>query len=353
MKKIATDILERKIRLSIVGCGRVADNHLKSIQQYSNDLELVSLCDSHEPSLQKAMQQNRVPGYHDLKSLLAESNADVVVLCTPSGLHASQTTQIAQEGKHIITEKPMATRWKDGLAMLHACDENNVRLFVVKQIRHNPIIQLLKQAIDRGRFGRIYLINLNVFWTRPQDYYDQAKWRGTWEFDGGVFMNQASHYVDLLTWLFGPVQSVQAMMATLARKIETEDTGILNLLWRSGALGSMNVTMLTYPNNMETSITVLGENGSVKIGSSSMNQVNHWEFAEKQAEDDLITAINEKLRTDKDSGHSLYYQHMIAVMRGKTEPETDGREGLRSLELLIAAYVSARDGKTISLPLEY
>lgn len=353
MKSLSKSIMDRKIRIAVVGCGRIADNHINAIKQYSNDMELVALCDSHLPTLQKAMQQNDVPGYQRLKSLTSESNADVVVLCTPSGMHAQQTIQIAQAGKHIITEKPMATRWNDGLAMIRACDEANVRLFVVKQNRHNSTIQLLKQTIDKGRFGRIYLINVNVFWTRPQSYYDQAKWRGTWEFDGGVFMNQASHYVDLLTWLFGPIQSIHAMMATLARKIETEDTGVLNLLWRSGALGSMNVTMLTYPKNMETSITVLGENGSVKIGDLSVNQILHWEFADKQPEDDIITKLKDNTEATQGSGHSLYYKHIIDVTRGMAEPETDGREGLRSLELLVAAYLSARNGKTMSLPLEY
>ena len=158
----------------------------------------------------------------------------------------------------------MATRWSDGIKMVNACDKAKVKLFVVKQNRYQPALQLLKEAIKKQRFGRIYLANLNVFWTRPQTYYDQAKWRGTWEFDGGAFMNQASHYVDLLDWLIGPVQSVHAMMATLAINMEAEDTGVLNIRWRSGTLGSMNVTMLTYPKNLEASLTLLGEKGSVK-----------------------------------------------------------------------------------------
>ena len=177
-----------------------------------------------------------------------------------------------------MTEKPMATRWSDGLAMVRACDEAGVRLFVVKQNRRNRTLQLLKQAVEKGRFGRIYMVNVNVFWTRPQAYYDSAAWRGTWEFDGGAFMNQASHYVDLLDWIVGPVESVMAYTGTLARNIEVEDTGVAALKWRNGAMGSINVTMLTYPKNLEGSITVLGEKGSVRIGGVAVNEIKHWEF---------------------------------------------------------------------------
>ena len=190
----------------------------------------------------------------------------MVILATPSGLHAPQTIEAAEAGRHVVTEKPMATRWSDGKAMVQACDQAGVRLFVVKQNRLNATIQLLKRAMDKKRFGQIYMVNVNVFWNRPQEYYDSARWRGTWEFDGGAFMNQASHYVDLLDWLVGPVECVHAFTATLARRIEVEDTGVANVRWRSGALGSINVTMLTYPKNLEGSITIIGERGTVRVG---------------------------------------------------------------------------------------
>lgn len=343
-------MLSEKISVAVVGCGRIAESHFKAIKHFSNDLELTAVCDISESTLQKVTQEFHVAGFTNIHDMLSQSKADMVVLCSPSGLHAKQTILVAEAGKHIITEKPMATRWRDGLAMIEACDEAKVHLFVVKQIRYHPTLQLLKQAIANDRFGRIYMVNINVFWTRPQSYYDQVKWRGTWEWDGGAFMNQASHYVDLLTWLFGPVQSLHAMMGTLARKIETEDTGVLNLHWRSGILGSMNVTMLTYPKNLEASLTVIGETGTVKIGGLSMDQITHWEFADTQPADSRIVEAN----TQKVAvSHLAYYKQVIEVMRGLAEPETNGREGLKSLELLVAAYQSARHGKTISLPLEY
>jgi len=237
--------------------------------------------------------------------------------------------------------------------MVSACDAAGVRLFVVKQNRRNPTLQLLKRAVEKGRFGRIYMVNINVFWTRPQSYYDSAAWRGTWEFDGGAFMNQASHYVDLLDWLIGPIESVQAYTATLGRNIEVEDTGVVSLRWRGGALGSMNVTMLTYPKNLEGSITIIGEKGTVRIGGVAVNEIQHWEFAEPDADDTQVKDASYQTTSVYGFGHPLYYDNVINVMRGKAQPETDGREGLKSLELLIATYISARDGRRVSLPLDY
>jgi len=285
--------------------------------------------------------------------MLKNEAVDVISICTPSGLHPEQTIMAAKHGVHVMTEKPMATRWQDGLNMVRACDNAGVRLFVVKQNRRNTTLQLLKRTIQEKRFGRIHMVHLNVFWTRPQEYYDSAKWRGTWELDGGAFMNQASHYVDLIDWLIGPVASVQAMTGTLGRDIEVEDTGVMNIKWRSGALGSMSVTMLTYPKNYEGSITIIGEKGTVRIGGVAVNDIQHWEFADEREYDQQIKDANYETTSVYGFGHPLYYKNVIDVLRGGSEPETDGREGLKSLEVLIAAYLSARDGKTISLPLEY
>lgn len=346
------NILGRKLRIAVVGCGRISKNHFGSIEKHSDEMELVAVCDVDDEVLDKHTKMYEVNGYHLLSDMLDSEDLDIVALCTPSGIHAGQTELTAKHGVHVMTEKPMATRWQDGVGMVKACDEADVRLFVVKQNRRNSTLQLLKRAVDEKRFGKIHMVHLNVFWTRPQEYYDQAKWRGTWEFDGGAFMNQASHYVDLFDWLIGPIDKVQAMMST-TRDIEVEDTGVMNVRWRNGALGSMSVTMLTYPKNMEGSITILGEKGSVRIGGVAVNDIQHWEFEDSRDYDELIKTANYETTSVYGFGHPLYYKNVIDVMRGKTEPETDGREGLKSLELLIAAYLSARDGRTVSLPLEY
>jgi UDP-N-acetyl-2-amino-2-deoxyglucuronate dehydrogenase len=344
---------DRKIRIAIVGCGRISKKHFESIESHANHLELVSVCDTDASILSANYQKYHLPTYTLLDEMMKNEDLDLVVLCTPSGLHAQQTEIIAKHGVNVITEKPMATRWHDGLRMVKACDDAGVRLFVVKQNRRNFTLQLLKNAIEKGRFGRIYMVNVNVFWTRPQEYYDSAKWRGTWEFDGGALMNQASHYVDLLDWLIGPVESLQAYTSTSARNIEVEDTGVLSVKWRSGTLGSLNVTMLTYPKNFEGSITVLGEKGTVQIGGLAVNEIKHWDFLETKTEDKDVKNANYETNSVYGLGHPLYYQNVIDTMRGVAEPETDGREGLRSLEILIAAYISSRDGKRVSLPLNY
>ena len=346
-------ITGRKLRFALAGCGRISKNHVEALKKHAKDAEIVAVCDVEPSALAAAEQACGAAGYRSYEAFLKESKADVVVLATPSGLHAEQTIAAAQAGKHVITEKPMATRWQDGKRMVAACDAANVRLFVVKQNRRNATLQMLKKAVEQDRFGRIYMVSVNVFWNRPQSYYDSAKWRGTWEFDGGAFMNQASHYVDLLDWVIGPVESVQAYTATLARDIEVEDTGVVALRWRSGALGTMNVTMLTHPKNFEGSITVIGDKGTVRIGGVAVNEVQHWDFADKRPEDEKVKDASYQTTSVYGFGHPLYYENVIKALRGEAEPETDGREGLKSLELLIATYISARDGRRVTLPLDY
>ncbi|MDD3266037.1 MAG: Gfo/Idh/MocA family oxidoreductase [Burkholderiales bacterium] len=342
-----------KIKFAIVGCGRISANHFGALEQYPKDCELVATCDNNRDRADAAANKYGAKAYYNLHDMLEAGGFDIVILTTPSGLHPMQTIQCAEAGYHVVTEKPMATKMSDGIEMVKACDRAGVRLFVVKQNRRNATIQLVKKAIEDGRFGRIYSVACNVFWTRPQEYYDNDSWRGTWEFDGGAFMNQASHYVDLMEWLIGSVESVQSYTATLARNIETEDSGVVAIKYRSGALGTMNVSMLTYPKNLEGSITILGENGTVKIGGLAVNQIDHWEFADKQPKDDEIRTANYATTSVYGFGHPLYYANVIATLQGKEEALTDGREGLRSLELLIAIYLSARDGKKVSLPLTY
>lgn len=342
-----------KINIAVIGCGRIANKHLESIQHHASDLHLTAVCDPHKERLSRTMIEYSVDGYDNIRDLLQYSNAHIVSLCTPSGLHAAQTIQVASSLRHVICEKPMATTWDDGKRMLNACDNAGVRLFVVKQNRYNPAIQRLKHAIDAGRFGKIYFAQINVFWTRPQAYYDQASWRGTWEFDGGALMNQASHYFDLAYWLLGPIESVQAMIGTLARKIEVEDTGVVNFKWRHGALGNMSVTMMAYPNNFEGSITILGENGLVRVGGVAVNSIEHWEFKDQHPEDH---AVRECIQTSTGcvygSGHVAYYRNVIDVLRGNAEPIVPSRDALKSLEVMVAAYRSAREHRTLSLPLE-
>jgi len=346
-------ILGRRIRFGVVGCGRISRMHFTALLAHQTDIQLVGVCDTNPERLEAATSTYNVPGYIALADLLAGAEPEVIVLGTPSGLHARQAIEAARGGCHVVTEKPMATRWQDGRQMVDVFDHAGLRLFVIKQNRRNPTLQLLRRAMLKKRFGRIHLASVNVFWTRPQGYYDSDGWRGKWEFDGGALMNQASHYVDLLDWIVGPVESVQAYTGTLARNIEVEDTGVVGLRWRSGALGSLNVTMLTYPKNMEGSITILGERGTVRVGGVAANEIQHWEFDAPDPDDELAKQCSYTPATVYGNGHTLYFENVVEVLRGQCEPDTDGREGLRSLELLTAMYLSARDGSRVCLPLEH
>ena len=341
---------DRTFRIALVGCGRIAKNHFEALSRIDG-LELSAVCDEEPGRAEEAGRANGVPWFRSYEEMLANAPSDAVTICTPSGLHPGQGILAARAGKHVITEKPMAITLSAADDLVHACDQAHVHLFVVKQNRLNAPIQLVKRAIDKGRFGRIYMANCTVRWARPQEYYDSAPWRGTWEFDGGAFLNQASHYVDLIQWLVGPVESVIAKTATLARRIETEDSGAAVLKFRSGALGVIEVTMLAYPRNLEGSITILGERGSVKIGGTAVNKVEHWIFQEYDDDDKLIEAATTTPPNVYGFGHEAYYRNVLSVLRGEARADTDGRAGRKSLELILGIYESAKTGREVPLPL--
>ena len=350
-------ITGRPIRFALVGCGRISANHIEALRQHRERAELVAVCDNDPAALAAAATRTGARPYASLDALLARdgsgTDADIVCLATPSGLHPRQAIRVAQSGRHVLTEKPMATKWDEGMQMVRVCREAGVKLFVVKQNRLNPTMQLLKRAIDQGRFGRIVMCTVNVFWTRPQSYYDDAPWRGRWDLDGGAFLNQASHYVDMVDWLVGPVDNVHAYTATLGRDIEAEDTGVMGLRLRRGGLASINVTMLTHGKNFEGSITLLGERGTVRIGGVAVNQIQHWEFAEPHPDDVVVHDASYGTASVYGPGHPLYYDNVISSLRGEQDAEVDGYSGLRSLEVIIAAYRSARDGVRVGLPLVF
>ena len=339
------------IRIALVGCGRIAGNHVSAIKKLP-EFSLVACCDSAADRARAIGEAEGIPWFTSEERMLAEVPCDAVTIATPSGLHPKHGIIAAKAGRHVICEKPMAITLSSADDLVTACDDAGVHLFVVKQNRLNPSIQLLKRAVDKGRFGRIYMANATVRWSRPQEYYDQAPWRGTWEFDGGAFMNQASHYVDLIQWLVGPVESVMARTATLARKIEAEDSGIAILKFRSGALGTIEVTMLTYPRNLEGSITILGEKGSVKIGGTAVNKVEHWAFADYDDDDKAIETASTSPPNVYGFGHEAYYKNVAQVIQGVSRPDTDGRAGRKSLELILGIYESAKTGREVPIPLK-
>ncbi|MDX9977245.1 MAG: Gfo/Idh/MocA family oxidoreductase [Candidatus Cloacimonadales bacterium] len=341
-----------KVKFALIGCGRISDRHFDAVANIP-DAEIIACCDVIESRAVEASKKHNVTKYYtDYKKMLDDESVDAVIICSPSGLHSEMGVEAANRNIHVITEKPMAINLIQADELIKACDHNNVNLFVVKQNRLNPSIQLLKKAIDKGRFGRIFSANATVRWARPQSYYDMAKWRGTWEFDGGAFLNQASHYFDLLYWLIGPVDSVMAMTATLNHQIEVEDMGSGLIRFRNGAIGTVEVTMNIFPRNLEGSITVMGENGTVKIGGIAVNKIDHWEFKDYDDDDRFVTDSSTAPSSVYGFGHTGFLTNVVNVLKGTAEPNTDGRNGRKSLEIILAMYESARIGEKVSLPLK-
>jgi UDP-N-acetyl-2-amino-2-deoxyglucuronate dehydrogenase len=347
---VPDNTITKRWRVALVGCGRISKNHFEAIARLEG-LQLVGVADIVPERAEAAGQANNVPWFRSLEAMLAGVECDVVVVATPSGLHPEHGIIAAQAGKHVITEKPMAISLEGADALIAACEARGVRLFVVKQNRLNAPIQLVKRAIEKGRFGRIFTANCTVRWARPQEYYDQAPWRGTWALDGGAFMNQASHYIDLMQWLVGEPESVVAITATQARRIEAEDSGAAIVQFRTGAIGVFDVTMLTYPKNLEGSLTILGEKGSVKVGGTAVNRIEQWLFADYDDDDKLVDTAATNPPTVYGFGHEGYYRNVVSVLNGECSPDTDGREGRKSLELIVAIYQASRTGCAVKLPL--
>jgi predicted dehydrogenase len=340
------------LKIALLGCGRIAVRHAELLGGgHINGAKLACVCDSNEVKAKALGEKYGVNYYMNLYEMLAiEKDTDAVSILTPSGLHASHTLAIAPYKKHIIVEKPMALTLEDADKMIRACDENGVRLFVIKQNRYNLPVVKLREAMQAGRFGKLTMGTVRVRWCRDQKYYDQDEWRGTWAMDGGVFTNQASHHIDLLEWLMGDVESVFAKSATQLVNIEVEDTGVAVLKFKNGALGIIEATTATRPKDLEGSISILGEKGSVEIGGFAVNEIRHWQFRDATEEDEIIK--REFLTNPPDVygfGHKAYYEHVVDCIENGGKALVDGLEGRRSLELIMAIYESIETGQEVFL----
>ncbi len=336
---------------ALVGCGRIAKRHTELLGlEKIKGARLAAVCDIVRSKADKIGKQFSVPYFADMHEMMRTVNPHVVVILTESGNHARQGVELARYGKHIVVEKPMALVLDDADAMIRACDKSGAKLFVVKQNRFNLPVMKLREALDKGRFGKIVLGTVRVRWCRPQSYYDQDPWRGTWALDGGVLSNQASHHVDLLEWMLGEVESVFAMSSTALANIEAEDTAVATLRFRSGALGIIEATTATRPRDLEGSISILGERGSVEIGGFAVNKLKTWEFSQSLPEDgDVMSKYSENPPDVYGFGHKAYYEHVVDCIEHNKHHLVDGLEGRKSLELINAIYESIETGKEVSL----
>ena len=339
------------LKFALVGCGRIAKRHseLLGLGQIPN-ATLSAVCDIDDAKAQKLASQFGVPAFTDMHRMMTDADVDVVVILTESGRHAEHTCALAKYGKHIVVEKPMALSLDDADAMIRVCDLAGIKLFVVKQNRFNvPVVQLRK-ALEQGRFGKLVLGTVRVRWSRDQKYYDQDSWRGTWALDGGVLTNQASHHVDLLEWMMGDVESVYAMTTTALVNIESEDTAVVALRFRNGALGVIEATTAVRPKDLEGSVSVLGEGGSVEIGGFAVNQMKTWQFTQPSpGDEDVITKYSVNPPNVYGFGHQAYYEHVVDCILNRKTQLVDGLQGRKSLELISAIYESVETGQEVHL----
>lgn len=288
--------------------------------------------------------------YSDYERMLDSKEVDVVCICTPSGLHASQGILAARAGKHVVVEKPMALTLADADALERACSEMRVKLTVVLQNRYNAPMRRLREAVEAGKMGRLLLGTVTVRWYRPQEYYSGDNWHGTWSMDGGALMNQSIHHIDALQWMMGEAESVFAFTATLAHNMEAEDTGVGVVRFKGGALGSIEGSTITYPANIEGSLALFGEKGSVKIGGNSLDRISFWKVeGELQHEQEILRRQELDPPPSRYLSHSLVLDDMARAIREDGQPTTNGRAGRRSLALVLALYRSAMEGRPVSM----
>jgi UDP-N-acetyl-2-amino-2-deoxyglucuronate dehydrogenase len=340
---------DRALNFGIVGCGRIASRHADAIWA-RGDSRLVAVCDSDAARAARMASQYSCESHSDYAEMLSRDDLDVVCICTPSGMHASQGIEAARAGKHVVVEKPMALTLEDADALRRACDEAGVKLTVVLQNRYNAAMRRLREAADAGKMGKLLLATATVRWYRPQEYYSGDNWHGTWAMDGGALMNQAIHHIDAMQWMMGEAESVFAYTGTLAHEMEAEDTGIGVVRFRSGSLGSVEGSTITYPANIEGSLALFAQRGSVKIGGNSLDRIDFWKVeGELEHEREILRRQELDPPPSRYLSHSLVLDDMVRAIREDGAPATDGVEGRKSLALVLAFYRSARESREVKV----
>jgi UDP-N-acetyl-2-amino-2-deoxyglucuronate dehydrogenase len=339
----------KPINIAIVGCGRIAYKHLNAISELGDETKLVAVCDIDE---EKAKGHN-VPYFLDYHEMMAaHPEIDLVNILVPTGYHARVVIDLARYGRHIVTEKPMALSVSDCNAMIKACSDAGIKLFVVYQNRYNNAVLAARRAYDTQRFGKIVMGTARVRWCRHQPYYDLNNWHGTWALDGGVMAQQASHHLDLLNYFLGPLDFVQCQTATRLLDIEVEDTAVALIKFKNGSLGIFEATVAARPTDLEGSLSILGEKGSVVIGGIAVNEIETWSFEDKQSEDQLILDKASRQATNVYGlGHTEYLHDVIRNIRDNVHIPSlcDGYEGRENIKILTALYESAAcNGQVIS-----
>ncbi|QNB47017.1 gfo/Idh/MocA family oxidoreductase [Thermanaerosceptrum fracticalcis] len=343
----------KPVKFAIVGCGRIAPKHAEAIINLE-DAQLVAVCDKNKEKADRFAEKYLAKPYYDYIQLLKDADFDAICICTPSGYHAEMGIQAAEHCKHVLVEKPMAMNLEDAGRLIDQCQKRRVKLGVVHQNRFNKSVRMVREALEKGKFGRLTHVNAAVRWNRNDAYYNEASWRGTWELDGGCLMNQAIHNIDLLQWILGPIDTVSAFTATMLRKIEAPDIGVAILRARNGAYGIVEAANTIYPCNLEETLHVFGERGTAAIGGIAVNRIEAWRFSENYIEEEK--AILEERENEPPDvygfGHRELIKDFIKAIKEDRQPAITGEEGRKALEIILAMFKSSETGLPVRLPLE-
>lgn len=329
-------------RFAIIGCGRIAQRHADQIVAKG---ELVAVCDIKKDKADELAAKHKAAAYYNIDDLIHNKQIDVVAVCTPNGLHAEHSIRLLKAGLHVLCEKPMAITTADCRLMIQASENAGRQLFIVKQNRFNPPVTAVKQAIDAGRLGRIYTLQLNCFWNRDAAYYTGSDWKGTKKLDGGILFTQFSHFIDLLQWIAGEVKDVSGYMENYQHHntIEQEDSGVVSMVFKSGAMGSIHYTVNSHAKNMEGSLTIFGEKGTVKIGGQYLNTLEYQDIKDFTIKDlPAGKGANQYGNYEGSmSNHDKVYENVIDVLHHNAPMNASGCDGLKTVEIIEKIYSTA------------
>ncbi len=346
------------MKYALIGCGRIATNHMQAA--VNNKLEIVAVCDvvleKTEQILEKhsLAEDKGIQRFTDYKKMIEELDIDLISIATESGIHAEIALYCIEAGIHLIIEKPMAMSMADADKIIRRSEEKKVKVSACHQNRFNVAIQKMRTAVEDGRLGTLSHGSIHVRWNRNQGYYDQAPWRGTWEQDGGALMNQCIHGIDLLRWMMG--DEIDEIYGITQQRfhdyLEAEDVGMAVVKFKNGAIGTIEGTTNVFPKNLEETLYLFGEEGTIKIGGTSANNIDVWEFAEEDEEDLKNKGLQEQTSNVYGNGHTSLFADMIQAIKEDRSPYVDAYAGRNALEVVLAIYQSKKTGMPVKLPLK-
>ncbi len=345
------------MRYALIGCGRISTNHIKAA--INNGLQIVAVCDINTDHIEDVLRKNNlinnktIKRYTNYKYMLEDNNIDMVSIATESGLHAEIACYCIEHGINVIIEKPIEMSVKDADRIINLSKKYKVKVCACHQNRFNIAVQKTRQAMEQGRFGKISHGSVHIRWNRDKNYYKQALWRGTWENDGGALMNQCIHGIDLLRWMMGgSVEEVYGIIRQqLHNYLETEDVGMAVIKFKNGSIGTIEGTVNVFPENLEETMYIFGENGTVKLGGKSVNSIDVWKFADETEEDVSNKKLEECVNNIYGNGHTALFEDMVSAIENNREPYIDAYAGKQALELVLAIYKSAKTGSPVKFPL--